>query len=331
MLNPFSSNTTDSPELEHEAAEFFSELSGAELSQSAAQSIRQGMLTALATTTRSVVTHRRLAFAGSAVVAPLLIVGAAGAATGESALEVPSAVLEAAVASAGIGGNSSDVRQDFDVRSETAGDVGQPGSQPGNTANAPGLQGGDEDDEGGDSDAEETGSDSGVDADEPAGDEASDTAEEKLPPHENEKGCDDVLFADGEPPFASPGGPVGCEVGNSADHRQNGVKQGDDDEEEPTDELTGEPADANEDDEGQGGTSHGLGLGHEEDKPGNGNGFGHTIHAHDPNPNGHGPGGPSDEEVDDEETPTEPEAQATEPEPVVTAPGKSGEAKGKNK
>jgi len=329
MLNPFSSHTTDSPELEHQAAEFFRELSAAELSQSAAQSIRQSMLAALATTTRSVVTHRRLAFAGSAVVAPLLIVGAAGAATGESPLEASSAVLEAAVASAGIGGNSGDVRQDFDVRSETAGDVGQPGSAPGNTANAPGLKGDDEDEDGGDSDTDENGSES--DAEEPSGDEASDAGEEGLPPHENGKGCDDVLFAEGEPPFASPGGPVGCEVGNSADHRQNGVKQADDDEEEPKDGPAGEPADVPEDDEGQGGTSHGLGLGHEEDKPGNGNGFGHTIHAHDPNPNGHGPGGPSDEDLDDDETPMEPEALANELEPVVTAPGKSGEAKGKNK
>ena len=54
MFNRFTTNTTDSPELEHQAAEFFSELSGGELSPSAVQSIRQSMLAALVGTTRGV-------------------------------------------------------------------------------------------------------------------------------------------------------------------------------------------------------------------------------------------------------------------------------------
>ncbi len=40
-------------------------------------------------------------------------------------------------------------------------------------------------------------------------------------PHANGKGCDDVLFAAGRTPV--PGGPVGCTVGNSGGHRQNGL------------------------------------------------------------------------------------------------------------
>lgn len=46
-------------------------------------------------------------------------------------------------------------------------------------------------------------------------------------PHQNTKGCDDTLFANGSPPFATPGGPTGCTVGNSGDHRQNGMKSDD--------------------------------------------------------------------------------------------------------
>lgn len=40
-------------------------------------------------------------------------------------------------------------------------------------------------------------------------------------PHANGKGCDDVLFAAGRTP--APGGPIGCTVGNSGGHRQNGL------------------------------------------------------------------------------------------------------------
>lgn len=44
-------------------------------------------------------------------------------------------------------------------------------------------------------------------------------------PHANGKGCDDVLFKDGARPPVK-GGPAGCTVGNSADHRQNGKEKG---------------------------------------------------------------------------------------------------------
>ncbi len=48
------------------------------------------------------------------------------------------------------------------------------------------------------------------------------TATASFAAHTNGHGCDDLLFADGEH-VASFGGPVGCEVGNSAAHRQNGL------------------------------------------------------------------------------------------------------------
>ena len=41
-------------------------------------------------------------------------------------------------------------------------------------------------------------------------------------PHANGHGCDDVMFKDGRHQ-AQPGGPVGCTVGNSGEHRQNGL------------------------------------------------------------------------------------------------------------
>jgi len=40
-------------------------------------------------------------------------------------------------------------------------------------------------------------------------------------PHSNGHGCDDIIHAAAFTP--GPGGPVGCTVGNSGDHRQNGV------------------------------------------------------------------------------------------------------------
>ena len=43
----------------------------------------------------------------------------------------------------------------------------------------------------------------------------------KADPHSNGHGCDDIIHAEGRTP--GPGGPVGCTVGNSGDHRQNGA------------------------------------------------------------------------------------------------------------
>jgi hypothetical protein len=142
MHNPFQATPTDSPEVEAEAAEMFGALGAEGLSEGASSSIRASMLAALAASGRAVGSRRGIALAGSALVAPLVLVGAASAATGESPLEAPGSVLEVAASSVGIGGNSGEVRQDIDVRNEAAGDNGQPGSQPGNTANAPGLNGG---------------------------------------------------------------------------------------------------------------------------------------------------------------------------------------------
>lgn len=58
--------------------------------------------------------------------------------------------------------------------------------------------------------------------------------DEGFDPHANGKGCDDVLATNGR----GPGGPVGCEVGNSGEHRQNGAKNAT---VEPTSTATTEP------------------------------------------------------------------------------------------
>ena len=334
MHNPFAS-TEDTQEDEAAAAATFEDLAHEELSTHAAHSIRASMLAALVASGRTVATPRRFALTGSALVAPLLLVGAASAATGTSPLDGPATALQVASSAIGIGGNSGAVRQDLVVRNTEASDNGQPGSQPGNTENAPGLNGSTNGDDGetaaalGASDATEPGSDTA----EPPEDATDSAPEEKLPPHENGKGCDDVLFANGEPPFASPGGPVGCEVGNSADHRKNGAKQDGSDTEEP---VAAEPTDdaAANDAETPGGTSHGLGKGHDEDPPGNGNGFGHDKHEHEPNPNGNGPGGPNADATPQPESAQSPTSAPTNPDAGSgdsTAPGKSGSAPGKNK
>ncbi len=330
MRNPFSEQPVETPEDTAEASRVFACLGEDALSPEGAQTIGRSMLAALSAAGRATATPRRLGIAGAALVGPLFVVSAVGAATGESPLEGPSTAIESVAASVGIGGNSGDVRQDIENRSETAGDNGQPGSQPGNTENVPGLQ---------EPDADET--DSGVP--EPTAPKA--TTEDPgttvdalddpddadaVAPHENGKGCDDVLFGSGAPPFATPGGPAGCEVGNSADHRQNGAREddGDGDAEEPTE----TPDDATEDDDAEegdspGGVSHGLGRGHDEDRPGKGPANGHDKHGHEPNTNGHGPGGPSDDDGEDGEGE---EPAPEEPAPVApedsTAPGNSGNA-----
>ncbi len=330
MHNPFASNE-DTQEDETAASALFGELGSEGLSTHAGHSIRASMLATLAATGRAVATPRRFALAGSALVAPLLVVGAASAATGTSPLEAPATVLQVASSAIGIGGNSGDVRQDLQVRNAAASDNGQPGSLPGSTASAPGLNAATSGDDGGGTDSPAALDDS--DTNEPTSDTTDVSPEEKLPPHENGKGCDDVLFANGEPPFASPGGPVGCEVGNSAAHRKNGAKQDASDTEEPTADVPADDA-AVDDEDTRGGTSHGLGKGHDEDPPGNGNGFGHDKHDHQPNPNGNGPGGPNTDPTPTPDSAQTPTAGSTGPDSAAadsTAPGKSGAAPGKNK
>jgi hypothetical protein len=320
--NPLAA-TKDTREDELSASMLFGESAAEELSTNVAPSIRARLQATLVATGRTAATPRRFALTSSALVAPLLLVGAASAATGTSPLEGPTTVLQVASSAIGIGGNSSDVRQDVEVRNTTASDTGQPGSQPGNTAHAPGLNS-----SSGGGDGESSAALEASDSSQPSSDTAEAAPEEKLPPHENGKGCDDVLFANGEPPFASPGGPAGCEVGNSADHRKNGAKQEDSDTTEPSADVPTDDATA-EDEETPGGTSHGLGKGHDEDPPGTGIGYGHDKHDHEPNQNGKGPGGPNADE-----TPQPDPAQTTSPEPGSgdsTAPGKSGAAPGKNK
>ncbi|MGE0598680.1 MAG: hypothetical protein AB7J35_02500 [Dehalococcoidia bacterium] len=328
MHNPFPSNT-DSLEDESAASDLFGGLAEEELSARAAHSIRASMMAAVVARGATMATPRRFALTGTALVAPLLVVGAAAAASGTAPLEAPGAVLEVASSAVGIGGNSGDARQDFEVRNLAASDNGQPGSQPGETENAPGLSGtivNHAPDVAATPDAAVT-----PDSSEPAEDSPEVAPEDQLPPHENGKGCDDVLFTDREPPFASPGGPVGCEVGNSAGHRQNGANQDDSGAEEPTPSTSDSAIPDAED--SPGGVSHGLGKGHDEDPPGNGNGYGHDKHEHEPNPNGKGPGGPTAEATPAPETTSSPDANSAPSEPTSgdsAAPGKSGSAPGKS-
>lgn len=279
MRNHFRSTPDLWPGAESEAAELFSPLARCELSPYGSALIRGRVLAALSATANVATMPRtRFAVASAAVAGPLLAVGAVSAAAGTSPIEAPVEFLESAVSVVSIGGNSGEVRQDADHRNEASSNFGQPGSQPGNTANAAVA-------------ASATPSPTGTATAAPSPAAApTGTATQKPSPHENGKGCDDVLFANGEPPFASPGGPVGCEVGNSGAHRKNGATP----EASPTGTATPTATpDGEEEEDANGGTSRGLGNGHAEDKPGNGNGNGHTKHDHDPNPNGNGPGGPN--------------------------------------
>ena len=326
MRSPFSSTPELTPEEELHASELFDSVAGCELEPAAAASIRGRMLAALSSAVNPAAagSRSRFAIASMAVIGPLMAVSVVGAATGDSPVDGPTDLLETVAASVGIGGQSGEVRQDFDVRAEVAGDSGQPGSQPGNTANAPGL-GGSTDDQAPEGDAADGDEEGAVEEE-----TAEDAAEAAAAAHENGKGCDDVLFAMGEPPFASPGGPVGCEVGNSADHRQNGVKN----EEEEGAEEEADNGDE-EDGDSNGGVSRGLGHGHDEDRPGNGEALGHEQHEHEPNTHGNGP--PAKEEDPGEEelpVPTEPTTAATTPPAGGTeAPGNSanGQGNGRNR
>lgn len=299
-----------------EAAEFLAPVAECQVSQSAAASIRARMIGALTATTHAGAPRRRWAAASFAVFAPLMAVSAVAAATGESPVNGPVDLVQSAAASVGIGGNSGEVRQDMENRAEQSSDSGQPGSTPGNTANAPGLNQTDV------AAATETPTPGGT----PAAGATPDATTTKTPPHENGKGCDDVLFANGEPPFASPGGPVGCDVGNSGEHRKNGAKETPTPDASATPDASETPAAGDDSDtaeDGKGGVSHGLGNGHSEDKPGNGQGNGHDKHEHDPNANGNGPqnngGDPSGTA-----TPTPEPVAPTTSDSGSTGPGNSG-------
>ena len=315
--------TTDAQELEHDIAALLRPFAGYELPASADARIRERMLAGLLRPAEASRPRGRKFLWSLGVVAPLMAVTAVGAAAG-STTPIPNAV-ESAASAIGIGGNSGDVRQDVEHRAEQSSDNGQPGSSPGRSGDAPGLTG----------QARKNDSTTPTATGTPVPGETAAAAPEatKTPPHENGKGCDDVLFANGEPPFASPGGPVGCEVGNSGEHRKNGANAT----ETPVPgEATPAPTPADDEDEDEdsaGGTSHGLGNPHSEDKPGNGQGNGHDVHEHEPNENGNGPGGSKPEA-----TPTSgsPETPAAEP-AATTQPGSqgnggaNGQGKGKGK
>lgn len=230
MHNPFSRPFEESPELESAAHETFHGLAEESLSEGASASIGSSLLLALANSSRSVFGQSRWAVAGTALVAPMLVLGAASAAAGQSPVDGTLSLVDSAATTLGIGGNSGPVRQDED-RAEQSEDFGQPGSQPGNTANAPGLNGRSKP-----TATPTPGGETATPSPTEPGATGTPTAAptEKSDPHANGKGCDDVLFANGEPPFASPGGPVGCDVGNSGERRQNGVNHSGDDGGTPT-------------------------------------------------------------------------------------------------
>lgn len=298
---------------EREVARMLRPFAELELPDASADRIRSRLLDSLATPVEVPARRARKLIVGFGVIAPLLVVTAVGAASGDEA-PLPNFV-DSAVSVIGIGGNSGGVRQDADNRAQQSGDNGQAGSTPGRSGDAPGLTGQAPKPEASPfaSPAADGTPSPGVAA---AAPEAT-----RTPPHENGKGCDDVLFANGEPPFASPGGPVGCDVGNSGDHRKNGANAA----ETPAPEGTaGTPtADTGDDDSGPGGVSHGLGIGHSDDKPGNGQAVGHDVHEHEPNENGNGPGGPDSGATAGAETPpAQPSADA------APKPGNQGKGNG---
>jgi hypothetical protein len=226
MNNPFHRSNQDSPEDEQQAAELFLDLADETLGDEAATSIRRSMLAALASSGRTVAARSRWAMAGTALMAPMLAIGAVSAAAGQSPVGGTISAVTSAVTTLGIGSGNDGVQQDENSDSQEPGDTPEATAQHGNSANAPGH---------GRGDATATPTPGGTATPTPTANDgsgsggsgsASATPTEKPDPHANGKGCDDVLFANGEPPFASPGGPVGCDVGNSGDHRQNGAHQG---------------------------------------------------------------------------------------------------------
>jgi hypothetical protein len=207
--------------------------------------------------------RQRFALSLAALVGPLVLVGVVAAAEDDEPLPGPA---EAVATVLGIGGNSGDVRNDVDNRSENAGDVGQPGSCPGNACDAPGLAGEGDDadgDEGGDNtDVDDTPEDTSGDAGE------GEDAQTDFDPHANGHGCDDVLFAAGDPPFGGHDTPVGpCNVDEEAEA-----------EETPEADEESSDTDAGGEDNGSNGNGYGhekgIGQGHEK-----GIGEGHEKHG----------------------------------------------------
>ena len=235
--------------------------------------------------------RQRLALGAAALLGPLVLVGAAAAADGDTPVDEP---VETVATVLGIGGNSGDTRNDFENRSETAGDVGQPSSCPGLACDAPGLnQESEGEGEGGTPEAVEDGT--------PEVEEEGEGQSEDFDPHANGKGCDDVLFANGGPPFGGHDTPVGpCNQ----------------DEEEPAAEETAEAIEE-EPPETEGEGSNGNGYGHEKARgAGHEKGLGEGHEKH-----GDGAGAAGGEE---------PAADATDA--GADAPGNSGgKGKGKNK
>ncbi|MBA4181926.1 MAG: hypothetical protein C0506_15150 [Anaerolinea sp.] len=264
MKNPFASEVpASSPEDEAAAAGLFSPIGEVAPSDDALARIRGTMANALSATLAARpanTTMRRVAFTSAAVTAPLMAVSAVGAITGNEPLAGPIDFVSNAV-----GLTSAET---------PAAGAGTPVASPSADASPPAP-------------ASASASASTTPEAAVSGQSRGATAAEDA--HTNEKGCDDVNPAvQGTP---TPGGPVDCETGNSAEHRQNGKEHG-----KPTSTATATadpsaspPAEDEQDEDeaaenDKGSVSRGLGLGHEK-----GNGLGHEKHGHEPNENGNGP------------------------------------------
>jgi hypothetical protein len=215
-MNIFKRDYPTDPETEALASETLAPIANATPSPDAADSAQRALASAVALPAGRAPLgfQRRLVLGAAALVAPLMAVGAVGAATGTGPLDTP---VDAVANAVGIGGNSGDHRQDIDNRAEQSEDFGQPGSCPGKACDAPGHGGGG-------ASIEATGTSAAADEDGPGKPEKTPKAD-KTPKaektanadansaaddaHSNGHGCDDKLFGEGDPPFGGHDTPVG--------------------------------------------------------------------------------------------------------------------------
>lgn len=207
MRNPFRQPEAASPEIEASVRQLLSPLAGKRPSSEATNEARRALQAAASAPTpvHGLGFVRRLALGSAAVFAPLMAVTAVAALTGQEQLSAPLDFVSSAAGQLGVGGNSGDHRQDVEHRDANAGANGQPGWTP------PAGSGGG---------ASTLAATSATPSTTPAG--GSQTSQGTTnDPHANGKGCDDVNPAV-TTHTGTPGGPQGCDVGKSAEHRKNG-------------------------------------------------------------------------------------------------------------
>ena len=188
MRNAFRRAEAISPDIEDSARRLFAPLAGEQPSPGATNAARHALQGAIAEAgpASGLGMARRLVLASAAVFAPLMAVTAVAALSGQAPLSAPVNFVSSAAEHVGLAGSGGAGHPDTN---------GQPGTSILAATNATSST---------TAEASQTSQ------------TASDAA------HTNGKGCDDVLFKLGQPPFATPGGPQGCDVGSSAAHRKNG-------------------------------------------------------------------------------------------------------------